>query len=183
MKQKITLYEDRLAVRPDAPEEKSGGGIDLIRVEVKGRGTVVFVGRGKRDAAAGTLVPLDIVVGDVVMYGRFKGGEIVIGGETLMLMRECDIIAVVDEVSLDDVIAKDVSDVTPPPAPVDSEVSESKTDISPIVIDEDDELKSYFPDVISPPPEYPPHIVLRRISIDDNNDHGPKAGSNGSVGC
>jgi chaperonin GroES len=106
MKSEITkLLEDRIAVRPDAPETKTEGGMIIPNPQGKGRGTVVTCGPGKHIPwdTLNTITDkqksqrMTVKVGDVVIYGRFTGGEIIIDGESLLLMRECDIVAVVKE--------------------------------------------------------------------------------------
>jgi len=97
MKNETTrLLEDRIAVRPDAPETETGNGIILPNPQGKGRGMVVTCGPGKRVAPRNELQYMIVKVGDTVLYGRFTGGEITINGESLLLMRECDIVAVID---------------------------------------------------------------------------------------
>lgn len=93
------LLEDRIAVRPDAPETETEGGIITPNPQGKGRGTVVACGPGKRITGFAMVAKTTVKIGDVVLYGRFTGGEIAVGGESLLLMRECDIVAVVESVT------------------------------------------------------------------------------------
>lgn len=98
MKNETTrLLEDRLAVRPDAPETETGGGIIVSSPQAKGRGTVVARGPGKRVPPHNLIQYMAVKIGDTVLYGRFTGGEITVDGESLLLMRECDVVAVVDK--------------------------------------------------------------------------------------
>ncbi len=74
---------DRVLVKPAPAEEKTQ------------RGEVIAVGAGKL-ADDGTRLPMDVKVGDVVMYGKFGGNEVKIDGEDYLLMRADDIYAVVE---------------------------------------------------------------------------------------
>lgn len=97
----VRLLEDRVAVRPDRPETETEGGLAIANPAAKGRGTVVTCGPGRRVPPRNELQRMAVRPGDVVLYGRFTGGEIAIGGETLLLMRECDVTAVVDAADSD----------------------------------------------------------------------------------
>jgi len=76
-------------------EEKSKGGI-IIPDNAKEKpqeGTVVAVGPGGRDEA-GKLIPIDLKAGDKVLFGKWSGTEVKIGGEDLLIMKEADIMGV-----------------------------------------------------------------------------------------
>jgi chaperonin GroES len=87
----VTPLHDRVIVRADAAEEKTAGGIIIpdTAKEKPQRGTVVAAGPGKKDE------PVTVKVGDSVLYGKYAGTEITIGGEELLIMRESDILAIV----------------------------------------------------------------------------------------
>jgi chaperonin GroES len=87
---------DRLIVRPAAPEEVTKGGIILpdTAKEKPQQGEVLAVGPGKLDDA-GKLVPTGVKVGDKVLYGKYSGTEVSLGGEDVLIMRESDVFAIV----------------------------------------------------------------------------------------
>jgi chaperonin GroES len=92
---KIRPLQDRLLLRPSEAEEKTSGGIiipDTAR-EKPQEGTVVAAGKGKvRDD--GRITPLDVKVGDRVLYGKYSGTEITVAGEKHVILREEDVLAV-----------------------------------------------------------------------------------------
>lgn len=87
---------DRVAIRPATGEEKTSGGIIIpdTAKEKPMQGEVVAVGSGSRDQA-GTIIPLEVKIGDIVMYGKWGGTEVKIDGQDLIIMKESDIIGVV----------------------------------------------------------------------------------------
>jgi chaperonin GroES len=89
--------QDRVLVRRVEPEAKSAGGI-IIPDTVKEKpmeGEVVAVGPGVRDED-GKLYPLDVKAGDRVLFGKWSGTEIKLDGEDLMIMKESDIMGVIE---------------------------------------------------------------------------------------
>ena len=89
---------DRLIVRPAVPEEVTKGGIILpdTAKEKPQQGEVLAVGPGKMDDA-GKLQPVGVKVGDTVLYGKYSGTEVALGGEDVLIMRESDVFAVVEK--------------------------------------------------------------------------------------
>jgi chaperonin GroES len=89
---------DRVLVRRVETEEKSAGGIIIpdTAKEKPSQGEVVAVGPGGRDES-GKLIPIDIKVGDRVLFGKWSGTEVKIDGEDLIIMKESDIMGVLDE--------------------------------------------------------------------------------------
>ena len=87
---------DRIAIKPHTEEEKTSGGIIIpdTAKEKPMRGEVVAVGSGVRDQS-GKLVPLEVKVGDVVMYGKWGGSEIKVDGNDLIIMKESDVIGII----------------------------------------------------------------------------------------
>lgn len=81
------LFDDRVLVKPNAAEEKTAGGIIIpdTAKEKPQKGTVVAVGKGKKDE------PMTVKAGDVVLYGKYSGTEMIIDGKTYLIMREDDI--------------------------------------------------------------------------------------------
>ncbi len=92
---KFRPLHDRVLVRRVASEEKTAGGIIIpdTAKEKPQQGEVVAVGPGARDEA-GKVVPLDVKVGDRVLFGKWSGSEVKIDGEDLLIMKESDILGV-----------------------------------------------------------------------------------------
>jgi chaperonin GroES len=89
---------DRVVVRPLEREEMTKGGIvlpDTVK-EKPQRGTVIATGAGRRDDD-GDRIPLDVVVGDQVLFARYGGTEFKLDDEELLILAEKDILAVVSE--------------------------------------------------------------------------------------
>ena len=86
---------DRIIVEAAPKEEKSSGGIILpdSAQEKPQRGTVLAVGPGKR-LDSGQLAPVDVKVGEVVLYGKYGGTEVTVGGKDYVILRADDILAV-----------------------------------------------------------------------------------------
>lgn len=95
-KTKFRPLHDRVVVRRLESETKSAGGIIIpdSAQEKPQEGEIVSVGSGARDEA-GKLVPLDVKAGDTVLFGKWSGTEVRIGGEDLLIMKESDIMGVV----------------------------------------------------------------------------------------
>jgi chaperonin GroES len=89
---------DRIVVKRIEAEEKTAGGniIPDTAKEKPSQGEVIAVGPGGRDEA-GKLIPIDIQVGDRVLFGKWSGTEVKIDGEDLLIMKESDIFGVVEE--------------------------------------------------------------------------------------
>jgi chaperonin GroES len=98
---KFRPLHDRVVVRRIAAEEKTRGGIIIpdTAQEKPSEGEIVAVGPGGRDEA-GKLIPMDVKVGDHVLFGKWSGTEVKLDGKELMIMKESDIMGVlVDEVA------------------------------------------------------------------------------------
>ncbi|HDN58402.1 MAG: co-chaperone GroES [Candidatus Neomarinimicrobiota bacterium] len=93
---KVKPLADRVVVKPSEPEEKTSGGIILpdTAKERPQQGKVVAVGPG-RVTDNGTKIPMEVKVGDTVLYGKYAGTEVLIDGEEHLIMRESDILAVI----------------------------------------------------------------------------------------
>jgi chaperonin GroES len=91
---------DRVLVRRIEADEKTAGGIIIpdTAKEKPSQGEVIAVGPGGRDET-GKLIPIDIKSGDRVLFGKWSGTEVKIDGEDLMIMKEGDILGVIDEPS------------------------------------------------------------------------------------
>ena len=88
---------DRVLVRRVEENTKTAGGIIIpdTAKEKPSQGEVVAVGPGARDEA-GNLVALDVKVGDTVLFGKWSGTEITLDGEELLIMKESDIMGVLE---------------------------------------------------------------------------------------
>ena len=88
---------DRILVRRIEAEQKTAGGIIIpdTAKEKPSEGEVIAVGPGARDDS-GKIVPLDVKVGDRILFGKWSGTEVRIDGEDLLIMKESDIMGVVD---------------------------------------------------------------------------------------
>ena len=89
---------DRVVVSRFSEETKTAGGIILpdTAQEKPSEGTVVAVGNGMR-GDDGTITPLDVKKGDHVLFGKFGGTEIKVDGEELMILRESDILGIIEK--------------------------------------------------------------------------------------
>ena len=94
---KFRPLHDRVVVRRVDSEEKTKGGIIIpdTAKEKPQEGEVVAVGPGARDES-GKLVPLELRAGDRVLFGKWSGTEVKIDGEELLIMKESDILGVID---------------------------------------------------------------------------------------
>jgi chaperonin GroES len=94
---KFRPLHDRVAVRRIEAEERTAGGIIIpdTAKEKPMEAEVVAVGPGGRDDN-GKLIPLDVKVGDRVLFGKWSGTEVVIEGEDLLIMKESDIMGVIE---------------------------------------------------------------------------------------
>ncbi|QDZ02596.1 co-chaperone GroES [Nitratireductor mangrovi] len=88
---------DRILVRRVEAEEKTAGGI-IIPDNAKEKpmeGEVIAAGPGTRDES-GQLQPLDVAIGDRILFGKWSGTEIRLDGEDLLIMKESDVLGVVE---------------------------------------------------------------------------------------
>ena len=95
---KIRPLQDRLLVKRLEEENTTSGGIIIpdTAKEKPLRGTIVAAGPGKRNED-GSLTPIDVKVGDVVMFAPYGGSEVKIEGETLIMMRADDVWGVIED--------------------------------------------------------------------------------------
>ncbi|MET0596886.1 MAG: co-chaperone GroES [Mesorhizobium sp.] len=89
---------DRILVRRIEAEEKSAGGIIIpdTAKEKPQEGEVLAVGPGARNEA-GQLIPLDVEVGDRILFGKWSGTEIILDGEDRLVMKEADVLGVLEQ--------------------------------------------------------------------------------------
>ena len=94
---KFRPLHDRVVVRRVEEDTKTKGGIIIpdTAQEKPMQGEIIAVGPGGRDEA-GKLVPIDVRVGDVVLFGKWSGTEVKIDGEELLIMKESDIMGVIE---------------------------------------------------------------------------------------
>ena len=88
---------DRVVVQALDSESKTAGGIIIpdTAKEKPSQGKVISVGPGARDND-GKIVPIDLKIGDTVLYGKYSGTEVKIDGKDLLIMRESDVMGVID---------------------------------------------------------------------------------------
>ena len=96
-KSKFRPLHDRVVVKRIDAEEKTKGGIIIpdSAKEKPAEGEIVAAGSGAR-AEDGKITPLDVQVGDRVLFGKWSGTEVKVDGEDLLIMKESDILGVLD---------------------------------------------------------------------------------------
>ncbi len=89
--------QDRIIVKRVEEETKTAGGLFIPETakEKPQRGEIVAAGKGKK-TEEGKVLPLDVKVGDIVLFGKYSGTEIKVDGEEYLMMREDDLLAVVE---------------------------------------------------------------------------------------
>ena len=94
---KFRPLHDRVVVKRIEADTKTAGGIIIpdTAQEKPSQGEVLAVGPGGRDEA-GKLIPIDIKVGDRVLFGKWSGTEVKIDGQDLLIMKESDILGVIE---------------------------------------------------------------------------------------
>ena len=95
---KIRPLHDRVVIRRTEEERTSPGGIVIpdTATEKPIRGEVIAVGKGKL-LENGDIRPLDLKTGDKVLFGKYSGTEVKVDGEELLVMREDDVMAVIEK--------------------------------------------------------------------------------------
>jgi len=98
---KFRPLHDRVVVKRVEEEGKTKGGIIIpdTAKEKPMEGEIVAVGPGARDEK-GTLVPLDVKKGDRILFGKWSGTEIKLDGDELLIMKESDIMGIIDDVAI-----------------------------------------------------------------------------------
>ena len=96
-KTKFRPLHDRVVVRRIDAEEKTAGGIIIpdTAKEKPSQGEIIAVGPGARDES-GKIVPLDVKPKDKVLFGKWSGTEVKIDGQDLLIMKESDILGVIE---------------------------------------------------------------------------------------
>ena len=95
---KFRPLHDRVVIKRIEAEEKTTGGIIIpdTAKEKPQQGEIIAVGPGGRDEA-GRLIPIDVRPGDRVLFGKWSGTEVKIDGVDLLIMKESDVMGVLDE--------------------------------------------------------------------------------------
>ena len=95
---KFRPLHDRVVVKRIEAEEKSAGGIIIpdTAKEKPSQAEIIAVGPGAR-GEAGKLIPIDVKVGDRILLGKWSGTEVKIDGQELLIMKESDIMGIIDE--------------------------------------------------------------------------------------
>ncbi len=95
---KLRPLQDRIIVERIEEENTTAGGIiipDTVTKEKPQEGKVVAVGKGKM-TEDGKLIPMDVKVGDLVLFGKYAGSDVKVDGQEYLIMREDDILGVVE---------------------------------------------------------------------------------------
>ena len=92
---KLQPLGDKIVVRSSEAEETTASGLVIpdTAKEKPQQGEVLAVGAGRRSEQTGELIPVDVSVGDVVVYSKYGGTEITVDGEDLLVLRESDVLA------------------------------------------------------------------------------------------
>ncbi|MEC9426517.1 MAG: co-chaperone GroES [Actinomycetota bacterium] len=88
--------EDRIVVRPSDSESTTASGLVIpdTAKEKPQQGDVLAVGPGRRSEQTGELVPMDVAEGDTVVYSKYGGTEITVGGEDLLILTARDVLGI-----------------------------------------------------------------------------------------
>src|SRR4051794_41432673 len=87
--------EDRIVVRPSESEETTASGLVIpdTAKEKPQQGEVLAVGPGRRSEQTGEIIPMDVAVGDIVVYSKYGGTEFAVEGEDLLILTSRDVLA------------------------------------------------------------------------------------------
>ena len=91
--------DDRIVVKANEAEEKTASGLVIpdTAKEKPQQGVVLAAGPGRRSDQTGNLIPLDVKVGDTVVYSKYGGTEITVDGEDLLILNGRDVLAIVEK--------------------------------------------------------------------------------------
>ena len=94
---KVKPLADRVVVKALEEQEQMRGGLYIpdTAKEKPQQGEVVAVGPGKFDERGGQRIPMDVKVGDNILYGKYSGTEVTVDNEQLLILRESDVLAVI----------------------------------------------------------------------------------------
>lgn len=96
---KLHPLDDRIVVRPNESEETTASGLVIpdSAKEKPQQGEVLAVGPGRRADTSGEVIPMDVVVGDTVVYSKYGGTEISVDGEDLLILTGRDVLAKINK--------------------------------------------------------------------------------------
>ena len=91
--------DDRIVVKPSDAEERTASGLVIpdTAKEKPQQGAVLAVGPGRRSDQTGELIPLDVKVGDTVVYSKYGGTEITVDGDDLLILTARDVLAIMEK--------------------------------------------------------------------------------------
>lgn len=91
--------DDRIVVKPNDAEERTASGLVIpdTAKEKPQQGSVLAVGPGKRSDQSGDLIPMDVKVGDTVLYSKYGGTEVAVDGDDLLVLSARDVLAIVEK--------------------------------------------------------------------------------------
>ncbi len=91
--------DDRIVVKPNDAEQTTASGLVIpdTAKEKPQQGTVLAVGPGRRSEQSGELIPLDVKVGDTVVYSKYGGTEITVDNEDLLILTSRDVLAILEK--------------------------------------------------------------------------------------
>ena len=91
--------EDRIVVKPNDAEERTASGLVIpdTAKEKPQQGKVIAVGPGRRSEHSGDIIPVDVVVGQTVLYSKYGGTEVTVEGDDLLILSSRDVLAVVEK--------------------------------------------------------------------------------------
>ena len=91
--------DDRIVVQPNEAEQTTASGLVIpdTAKEKPQQGKVLAVGPGKRAETSGELIPLDVAVGQTVLYSKYGGTEVTVDGEDLLILSSRDVLAIVSK--------------------------------------------------------------------------------------
>jgi chaperonin GroES len=94
---KVSPLADRVVIKALEEAEQMRGGLYIpdTAKEKPQQGEIVAVGPGRFDEKGGNRVPMDVKVGDKVLYGKYSGTEVTVDGEQYLILRESDVLAVI----------------------------------------------------------------------------------------
>jgi chaperonin GroES len=96
---KLKPLDDRIVVKANEAEERTASGLVIpdTAKEKPQQGTVLAVGPGRRSDQSGQVIPMDVKVGDTVVYSKYGGTEITVDGQDLLILTSRDVLAVLDK--------------------------------------------------------------------------------------
>ncbi|MGE0306877.1 MAG: co-chaperone GroES [Acidimicrobiia bacterium] len=91
--------DDRIVVKPNEAEQTTASGLVIpdTAKEKPQQGKVIAVGAGRRSETTGELIPVDVKVGDTVVYSKYGGTEITVDGQDLLILTSRDVLAVLEK--------------------------------------------------------------------------------------